>query len=875
MKKLFTPPKSRILLLVLLLCCSVLNVLADEGDLLYQQYPITVEKAGILNTKIGSTKKYKLTNIKITGELNAKDVQFIRELAGCYNGYDSKYDGHLQILDLTDVTFVGSYNSFTVYDSKGNTATASLTDDKSIGNYTFSYLPNLQDIKLPSNTVSIGVGAFAGCTNLPSISLPDGLESIGSRAFQDCVSLTSFVIPSGVEVLSDDIFKGCTNMETVELPSSLTSIGGSAFYGCENLSSLTIPEEVTGIGSYAFYNCKNLSSLILPSNLKSIGGAAFSGCESITSLVIPSGVTSIEYDTFYGCTGMTSVKLPFGITKIGNRAFYNCDRLNSFTIPLSVVSIGESAFYGCTWIDSISIPSSVKSIGDYAFSGCDGLCNMYACMTTPATVSSNTFEGIMKHCRLYVPEGLRDTYFLLDGWGEFSYIGEFDPVEKINKIHLDKAGTLSTKIDDGWKYKVQNLTADGELNDVDILYLKDLVTNGELQTLNMEDAKLENLPDNAFKDCSGLKKIILPSTLKTIGNNAFINCGGLTSVAIPEGVTSIGKMSFCQCMELTSVSLPSTLVSIGEAAFMNDKTIVAIYANMEKPIICNNSFDKMCGGFFGSVNKDNCTLYVPVGSLEAYSTTEGWNKLKNIVEFVPTEFTADNTKMITNDLMSKIVKLKITGELDSEDYQVIKEMSQKGQLEYLDLTDAPIVSLPDDAFSNCEGLKTILLPSTLKTIGMGAFYHCTNLTSLTIPEGVESLEEYVFYESGLLTLTLPASLKYINSRGKFAGYKLKAIYANMPEPIYAGDAFRYTIDLNSCILYVPKGSLEAYKSADVWKEFKNIREMDATGIDSVILNPNAKEVSRYSADGQQLAAPTKGLNIVKYSDGSVRKVIVK
>ena len=51
--------------------------------------------------------------------------------------------------------------------------------------------------------------------------------------------------------------------------------------------------------------------------------------------------------------------------------------------------------------------------------------------------------------------------------------------------------------------------------------------------------------------------------------------------------------------------------------------------------------------------------------------------------------------------------------------------------------------------------------------------------------------------------------------------------------------------------------------------------METTGIDSVTLNPNAKEVSRYSADGQQLATPAKGLNIVKYSDGSVRKVIVK
>lgn len=256
MKKMFTLVESRILLLVLMLCCSISNVQADEDGLLYQQYPITVEKAGLLNTKIGNTKKYKLTNIKISGELNAKDIQFIREMAGCYNNtYGSKYEGHLQILDLTDASFVGTNNYFTVYDANGSTVTASLTDDKSAGDYTFSYLSNLQEIKLPSNTVSIGVNAFAGCNNLSSITLSDGLESIGSRAFQNCVSLTSFAIPAGVAVLSDCVFKGCINLETVELSSTLTSINDSTFYGCEKLISLTIPESVISIGSYAFYNC--------------------------------------------------------------------------------------------------------------------------------------------------------------------------------------------------------------------------------------------------------------------------------------------------------------------------------------------------------------------------------------------------------------------------------------------------------------------------------------------------------------------------------------------------------------------------------------------------------------------------------------------
>ena len=57
--------------------------------------------------------------------------------------------------------------------------------------------------------------------------------------------------------------------------------------------------------------------------------------------------------------------------------------------------------------------------------------------------------------------------------------------------------------------------------------------------------------------------------------------------------------------------------------------------------------------------------------------------------------------------------------------------------------------------------------------------------------------------------------------------------------------------------------------------FENIVEFDATGIDKTTTSTDAKEVSRYSVNGQRLSAPSKGLNIVKYSDGSVKKVAVE
>jgi len=81
-------------------------------------------------------------------------------------------------------------------------------------------------------------------------------------------------------------------------------------------------------------------------------------------------------------------------------------------------------------------------------------------------------------------------------------------------------------------------------------------------------------------------------------------------------------------------------------------------------------------------------------------------------------------------------------------------------------------------------------------------------------------------------------------------------------------------DAKNCTVYVPKGTYDDYFVSE-FGFFWYIVEFDATGIDKVAISTNAKEVSRYSANGQRLSAPAKGLNIVKYSDGSVKKVVVQ
>lgn len=97
------------------------------------------------------------------------------------------------------------------------------------------------------------------------------------------------------------------------------------------------------------------------------------------------------------------------------------------------------------------------------------------------------------------------------------------------------------------------------------------------------------------------------------------------------------------------------------------------------------------------------------------------------------------------------------------------------------------------------------------------------------------------------------------------------IYGKLPE---TGSNLFLGCDAKNCTVYVPKGTGDAY----FWSSFgyfDKIVEFDAAGIDKVTTSTDVEEVSRYYLNGQRLVGPTKGLNIVKYSDGSVKKVAVE
>ena len=186
-----------------------------------------------------------------------------------------------------------------------------------------------------------------------------------------------------------------------------------------------------------------------------------------------------------------------------------------------------------------------------------------------------------------------------------------------------------------------------------------------------------------------------------------------------------------------------------------------------------------------------------------------------------------------------------------------------------------LTSIGSEAFSGCSGLTSLSLPSGLTSIGYNAFSGCSGLTSLSLPSGLTSIDFNAFSGcSGLTSLSLPSGLTSIGD-GAFSGCSgLTSIYVYTEKLPNIGSNVFDGCDAKKCTVYIPKGTYDDYWLSE-FGYFENIVEFEATGINNVITSNDAKELSRYSVNGQRLSAPTKGLNIVKYSDGSVKKVAVQ
>ena len=380
-------------------------------------------------------------------------------------------------------------------------------------------------------------------------------------------------------------------------------------------------------------------------------------------------------------------------------------------------------------------------------------------------------------------------------------------------IKLDKAGTLPDRISESKKYLITNLKIVGEVNGTDWLFIREMA--GSDFRGDKTDGKLSILDLSDAKIVGGGLLYffnVYTSYNDKLGDYAFYGCSGLTSLTIPSSVTSIGNEAFHGCCGLTSLVIPSGVTSIGDEAFHGCSGLTSLVIPSGVTSIGDEAFSG-CSGL--------TSLTIP-----SSVTRIGWSAFYGC-----------------SGLTSLTIPSSVTW-------------------------------ISGEAFSGCSGLTSLVIPSSVTWISGEAFSGCSGLTSLVIPSSVTSIDRSAFSGcSSLTSLTIPSSVTSIGNYAFEGCSGLTSIYVYLEKTPKLGTDIFSGCDAKKCKVYVPTGTYDDYWLSE-FGYFENIEEFDATDIDNVTTASDAKEVSRYSVNGQRLSAPAKGLNIVKYSDGSVKKVVV-
>ena len=488
----------------------------------------------------------------------------------------------------------------------------------------------------------------------------------------------------------------------------------------------------------------------------------------------------------------------------------------------------------------------------------------------------------------------------------------------INPIYADTSkklyvsdGNLSSLLPETERFKITDLTLSGKLNIYDLEVIRQMGRcyksngsryDGHLRYLDLSNATFVgdgtlkdsdgNITlqlnygrgDDLFENMKSLHTIKLPNSMEEMGSSLFWGCDSLTSVTLPKSLKSM-SLNFYNNGNLTSILIDDSnpyYSSDGSALFDKYKTKMILAVKTLKEYAIPSSVSEISQSAF-SYCRHLKTLVLPLRLKREKVYTSGFwdcDSLYSISVDEKNPYLCSDGSALYNKDKSELVFVCHTVRKMS----IPSSVTKIGDYAFCKCTNLTSIELPSgvtslggDAFTNCTNLSSLTLPSSVKEIGSSAFAHCKSLTSITLPSDVENVGIYTFYGcESLKSITLPSDLKQIREYAFKDCKGLTSIYAFMEKPCEIQETTFDNETIINATLYVPKGALLDYWDDNQWKKFMNIEEFDATSIGS--LNTNAhdvQEVSRYSDNGQRLNSPTKGLNIVKYNDGTVKKIMVK
>ena len=711
-----------------------------------------------------------------------------------------------------------------------STKTLSITGSGKIPDYNnpqnrpwHAFRTQIETVTIGAGVSSVGKRAFWGCRALKSVTLPAGLQTLGESAFDGCSALTRIELPAGLKTLGVAAFAYCSALKDVTVlrntpltippgvfggitpPTSVTlhvpGGTGEAYQGKDVWKELTIEELPWGDfdnGLHWAYDAATrtltitnpnpgtpksmpdftfstkqpwkayrggIQKVTIGAGVNHVGAYAFTNCEKLTSVTLPAGLKEIEKNAFSDCSALTSITLPEGIQTIREAAFYNCAALASISIPNSVTAIADGVFASCKALKSVTLPDGLQTIGKNAFLDCAALVSI----SIPKSVTTIGSEAFSK-C-----SALKDVTVAWETpLPTYTDVFNHLTLEEI-RLHVPEGKIEAYKAANVWEDFIvmsdRGDLAGGLKWQMDATYTLTIINPTPGSPKPMPDfANPDEQPWESFR--SEIQAVTIEDGVSSVGKNAFVNCYKMTHVTLPKSVTTIREGAFAGCNKMTHVTLPADakLDTIGKDAFIRCTALTSISLPKSKTTIEDRAFS-------------NCEALTSVtlpadGKLQTIGVNAfgGCVKLKSIT--IPNSVT----------------------KIESGAFSSCKELTS------VTLPDnAQFTKIESDAFQYCKALERITIPNHVDKIKTDAFNGCTALASATLPKSVTKIESQVFKDcKALKDLTVAWT-----DTASIPNISLYVFQYTPPA----------TVKLSGIRLHVPHGTVAAYQSKDVWKEF--------------------------------------------------------
>lgn len=458
------------------------------------------------------------------------------------------------------------------------------------------------------------------------------------------------------------------------------------------------------------------------------------------------------------------VVVPDGIQTISSRAFADCISIGEIKLPHHIKQINEFTFNNCTNLKKISLSIDLKRIGKHAFAGCESL------------------------GRLRIPSGVTKI--------ERGAFWECSSLECIDLLSVENVDTdyLFASC-----YKLKDIKLPSNINNI-----------GEgcfsccyaLKSVFLPETVLE-IKDKAFWFCHGLLHITIPEKLKEIGKSAFIGCDNLEDVifSADSHLNRIGSFAFKECRALKKIVLPPSLEFIDDFAF-------AVCDNLSEVYISNKTFYTaktfiQCSPFLKIYKYDNPLDVFGIRTNEPNMQDVLWDNfvLENDVlkKYRGNELDIHIPRAITKIGKNAFSRYNKNAKIYLYGVYVIEESAfSNSVIDEIEFGDK-LLTIERWAFWECNNLKKVCFPVTLREIGAHAFDKCVSLKTIIFNDGLTKIGIRAFQEcKNIEYVIFPNALETIEHSAFYGCNSLKAVF--VPKSVKRIDDFAF-LSCEDAIIY--------------------------------------------------------------------------